>query len=72
MISAKISGSGNIDCSNTSSNDVVAKVSGSGNIKVDANNSIDAQINGSGNVFYKGDAQKINRKMSGSGKVIKM
>lgn len=72
MISAKISGSGNIDCSNTSSHDVVAKVSGSGNIKVDANNSIDAQINGSGNVFYKGDAQKINRKMSGSGKVIKM
>jgi hypothetical protein len=71
-MTAKISGSGNIDCSNTSSNDVVAKVSGSGNIKAYANNSIDAQISGSGNVFYKGDAQRINRKMSGSGKVIKM
>jgi len=71
-ITAKVSGSGNIDCSNTSSDDVIAKVSGSGNIRVYPSKSIDAQISGSGDVFYKGDVQKINSKISGSGRVIKM
>lgn len=71
-ISAQISGSGNIDCSNISSNDVDAKISGSGNVKVYASNSIDAKISGSGNVFYKGSATKINSKVAGSGKVLKM
>ena len=71
-INAKISGSGNIDCSETKSNDVDAKINGSGNVKVYAQNSIDAKIAGSGNVFYKGDADKISRKVIGSGRVIKM
>lgn len=71
-IDAKINGSGNIDCMNVSSKDVDAKLSGSGNIKVYANNSIDAKISGSGNVYYKGDAQNINSKVVGSGKVLKM
>ncbi len=71
-IDAKISGSGNIDCSDITSNDVDAKLSGSGNIKVYATNSIDAKISGSGNVFYKGSAPKINSKVVGSGKVLKM
>ncbi|HVZ96720.1 MAG TPA: head GIN domain-containing protein [Chitinophagaceae bacterium] len=71
-ISAHVSGSGNIDCSNINSSDVAAKLSGSGNIKVYASNSIDAKISGSGNVFYKGDATKIESKVSGSGKVVKM
>jgi len=71
-INAKVSGSGNIDCSSISSKDVEAKLSGSGNIKVYANNSIDAKISGSGNVYYKGNAQNINSKVVGSGKVLKM
>jgi Putative auto-transporter adhesin, head GIN domain len=71
-INAKVSGSGNIDCSSISSQDVDAKLSGSGNIKVYANNSIDAMISGSGNVYYKGNAQNINSKVVGSGKVLKM
>ena len=71
-IDAKVSGSGNIDCASVSSKDVNAKLSGSGNIKVYANNSIDAKISGSGNVYYKGDAQNINSKVVGSGKVLKM
>lgn len=71
-IDAKVSGSGNIDCAGVSSKDVDAKLSGSGNIKVYANNSIDARISGSGNVYYKGDAQNINSKVVGSGKVLKM
>jgi Putative auto-transporter adhesin, head GIN domain len=71
-ISAHISGSGNIDCSDINSNDVDAKISGSGNVKVYASNSIDAKISGSGNVFYKGTATKINSKVAGSGKVLKM
>lgn len=71
-IDAKISGSGNIDCASVASKDVDAKISGSGNIKVHADNSIDAKISGSGNVYYKGDAQNINSKVVGSGKVLKM
>lgn len=71
-IDAKVSGSGNIDCARVSSKDVDAKLSGSGNIKVYADNTIDAKISGSGNVYYKGDAQNINSKVVGSGKVLKM
>jgi Putative auto-transporter adhesin, head GIN domain len=71
-MSAHISGSGNIDCSDTRTNDITASISGSGNIKVYADNSVDASISGSGNVFYSGNPQKIERKVSGSGKVIKM
>jgi Putative auto-transporter adhesin, head GIN domain len=71
-ISAKVSGSGNIDCSAVRSKDVGAKISGSGNLTVDASNSVDAKISGSGNVMYKGDAANIKSKTSGSGKVIKI
>ncbi len=71
-VDVKVSGSGNIDCMNVSSKDVDVKISGSGNVKVYANNSIDAKISGSGNVYYKGEAQNINSKVVGSGKVLKM
>ncbi|MDQ6762778.1 MAG: DUF2807 domain-containing protein [Bacteroidota bacterium] len=71
-IDAKVSGSGNIDCVKVASKDVDVKLSGSGNVKVYADNSIDAKISGSGNVYYKGDAQNINSKVVGSGKVLKM
>ena len=71
-LSAHISGSGNIDCSNTHADDLTAMVSGSGNIKVHADNSIHAIISGSGNIFYSGDPEKIDKVISGSGKVIKM
>lgn len=71
-LTAHVSGSGNIDCSDIKSNNADVKISGSGNIKVYAENSIDAKISGSGNVFYKGGAQKINSKVAGSGKVLKM
>ena len=72
VIHAHVSGSGNIDCSDLNSSDVAASLSGSGNIKVVASNSLDARISGSGNVFYKGESAKIESKVSGSGRVIRM
>jgi hypothetical protein len=71
-IDATISGSGNIDASEVSCNDVFANVSGSGNIKVYANKSIDAKVSGSGNIYYKGAADRLSIKSSGSGKIIKV
>ena len=67
------SGSGNIIINKKiKAHQVTLRKSGSGNIKVYASNSIDAKISGSGNVFYKGNATKINSKVAGSGKVLKM
>lgn len=67
----RISGSGNIDCSQLISDRVEAHVSGSGNTKVNANSSLDAHISGSGNIYYSGGAGSIQKHVSGSGRVIK-
>lgn len=67
----RISGSGNIDCSQLISDRVEAHVSGSGNTKVNANSSLDAHISGSGNIYYSGGAGSIQKQVSGSGRVIK-
>jgi hypothetical protein len=68
-VSARISGSGNADCSKLICDEARAQISGSGNIKLNANKSVDAQISGSGNVTYRGVAADIKKHVSGSGKV---
>jgi hypothetical protein len=70
-LDASISGSGNMNCSNLYANSAKARISGSGNIKVFANKSIDASISGSGNVIYKGAPEDIQKKVAGSGKLVK-
>lgn len=70
-LNAKISGSGNIEAYDVQAADVVARVSGSGNIHVTAHRSVDAVVSGSGNVVYRGTANDIRQKSSGSGKVRK-
>jgi hypothetical protein len=70
-INAKVSGSGNVDCSELISDDATAHISGSGNIKLNANKSVDANISGSGNVSYKGAATDVRKHVAGSGRLSK-
>ncbi len=70
-VEARISGSGNADCSNLISDDASARISGSGNIKLNANKSVDASISGSGNVSYRGSASDVRKHVAGSGRVVK-
>jgi len=71
-VDARISGSGNIDCSDLISDNATARVSGSGNIKLNANKSLEASIAGSGNVSYKGIASDVRKHISGSGRVSRL
>jgi len=70
-VTAKISGSGNVDCSDLISDDATVRVSGSGGMKLNANKSVDASISGSGSVSYKGAATDIRKHVSGSGRLSK-
>jgi hypothetical protein len=70
-VNAKVSGSGNIDCSDLISDDATARISGSGNIRVNANKSVDANISGSGGVTYRGAATDVRKHVSGSGRLSK-
>ncbi len=71
MVNAKISGSGNAECTNLVTDEVSASISGSGNIKVQANKRLEASISGSGNIYYKGAASDVQKRVAGSGRVVK-
>lgn len=66
-----VSGSGDLQAYNLKSKDVTATVSGSGDIEVMAISSLKARVSGSGDIFYKGDPQKEDKKISGSGDITK-
>lgn len=70
-LGTNISGSGSVDAFGLYTNEVSASISGSGNAKVFANKTIDARISGSGNIHYKGAPENIQKKTSGSGRVVK-
>ncbi|MBV9986578.1 MAG: DUF2807 domain-containing protein [Chitinophagaceae bacterium] len=70
-VKARISGSGNADCSELVADDASAHISGSGDVKLNVNRSIDASISGSGNVSYRGAASDIKKHISGSGRLVK-
>ncbi|MBC8063435.1 MAG: DUF2807 domain-containing protein [Chlorobia bacterium] len=67
-LSARISGSGDIDATALESVDAKTNVSGSGSIRVFATKSLDADIAGSGGIQYKGSPQ-VKKDISGSGDV---
>jgi hypothetical protein len=68
---ATISGSGNIKAYELEAEDVEATISGSADMQVIANKSIKARVSGSGDIRYRGNPDKINTKLSGSGSVSK-
>lgn len=64
-----ITGSGEISGKDLKTNSVTATITGSGNVYVDADKSVTGRITGSGSVIYSGNANNINSRTVGSGRV---
>jgi hypothetical protein len=71
-LSIKLSGSGEIDCSNLKSSNVDTLLSGSGDITVNCNKNLMGRVSGSGNIFYSGNPEMVDKKVSGSGNIKKV
>lgn len=65
-----LSGSGNITLSELEAKDVDANLSGSGSIKVFSSKSLEGELTGSGVISYRGNPQKTDVKVTGSGRVM--
>ncbi len=64
-----ISGSGRYLAENLEAEEYYVSISGSGNCKINVSKKIDAKVSGSGRIYYKGNPDKINSRVSGSGSV---
>lgn len=69
-LSLAISGSGDIDASSLTTDDLDINVSGSGAIKAFANRSVSGDISGAGSVAVRGSASKRMIDVSGAGTVV--
>ncbi len=65
----KVTGSGDIKAYGLKSNEVIASVTGSGDIQVTSTSAIKARITGSGDIMYKGNPEREDKKVSGSGDI---
>ncbi len=65
----KVTGSGDLMAFDLNSKEVIASITGSGDIEVTATSSIKARITGSGDINYKGNPQREDKKVSGSGDI---
>jgi hypothetical protein len=68
QLTARISGSGEIDAGNLKTRTTEVRVSGAGNAGVWATDALNVRVSGAGNVKYKGEP-KIEKKVSGAGNV---
>ncbi|WP_103068517.1 head GIN domain-containing protein [Aquimarina sediminis] len=66
-----VSGSGDLSAYDLKAKNVTATVSGSGDIEVMATSYLKARVSGSGDIFYKGNPEKEDKKVSGSGDITK-
>ena len=64
-----ISGSGDFSGFDLNADNTEVSISGSGNVEVVSNSSIKAYVSGSGDVDYKGNPDKEDTKVSGSGRI---
>ncbi len=64
-----VSGSGDIHAFNLKTKHADAKVSGSGNIRVNCTESIKGRVSGSGDIEFKGNPDKEDTKVAGSGDI---
>ncbi len=64
-----ISGSGDYNCFGLDANNTEVTISGSGDAEVVSNLSLKARVSGSGDIEYKGNPDKEDTKVSGSGSV---
>ncbi|WP_109300671.1 head GIN domain-containing protein [Aquimarina sp. AU474] len=69
MFDCSVTGSGDLEAYRLNAKEVVASVTGSGDVQVTATESIKARITGSGDIFYKGNPEKEDKKVSGSGDI---
>ncbi len=65
----EISGSGRLKAFKLISNEVEVEVTGSGNCELFANYKIKAEITGSGDLLYKGNPEKVDTDVTGSGSI---
>ena len=70
-ISSEVNGSGDIDASKLISKNANATVSGSGDNAVSCSENLYARVTGSGKIKYKGEPQKKDTKVTGSGSITK-
>ena len=70
-LEVKVSGSGDFEGYSLEAANVEVYVSGSGDAQVTANSSIKARVNGSGDVRYKGNPERNDTKVMGSGTIKK-
>lgn len=66
---AKIAGSGDFHGFELQSNDTEVSISGSGDAEVVSNKSIIGRVAGSGDIAYRGNPEKEDNKVSGSGDI---
>ncbi|WP_025739871.1 head GIN domain-containing protein [Aquimarina pacifica] len=71
-LSTNVAGSGDISAYDLKAQNVTANISGSGDIEVSTSSSLKARIAGSGNIFYKGEPEIEDKKVSGSGDIRKL
>ncbi|TFF33435.1 head GIN domain-containing protein [Mucilaginibacter psychrotolerans] len=67
----RVSGSGEVNGKQLRVQRVEASISGSGNVDIIADEAVSARISGSGGLSYSGNAQIVNDKHSGSGRISK-
>jgi len=68
-LKAKVAGSGDFHGFNLQSNHTEVSVAGSGDAEVVSNESLKARVAGSGDIEYKGNPDKEDTKVSGSGSI---
>ncbi len=68
---AKLAGSGDIHGFGLQANNTKVSLAGSGDIEIVSNKSLKARVSGSGDIEYKGNPDKEDTKVSGSGSISK-
>lgn len=68
-LKAKVAGSGDFHGFDLQTNNTVVSVAGSGDAKVISNESIKARVAGTGDIVYKGNPEKKDTKVAGSGSI---
>jgi len=68
---AKVAGSGDIHGFDLQANDTEVSIAGSGDAEVVSNKSIVGRVSGSGDITYKGNPEKEDNKVSGSGDIVR-
>ena len=70
-LKVRSSGSSNVKAYDLDVDEAKFELSGSSDVETTVNESLTSRVSGSGNISYRGNPQKIDSKISGSGKVSK-